>query len=257
MTEQARFRSTERFGDRVDDYLRARPDYPPGVLRWLREAWGLRSGQSAADVGSGTGIWTRHLTDAGLEVTAIEPNDAMRRIAERLLAGSPRFRSVCGTAAATTLEPTSVDWITVAQAFHWFDPAESRREFTRILKPGGRVALIWNNRRHDTPFGAAYETFVRDFATDYADVRHERVEADGTLDRFFGVRPARAAFENHQRLDWEGLLRRCRSSSYMPGENHDRYAAMVGSLLTLFKRHEQAGRVSFDYETRVYVGSLV
>lgn len=256
MAEPPRFRPTERFGDRADDYVRARPDYPPGVIRWLRERWGLRAGQSAADVGSGTGIWTRHLVDAELEVAAVEPNDAMRSAAERVLGGRAGFRSVRGTAAATTLAPASVDWVTVAQAFHWFDPAEARGEFARILKPGGRVVLIWNNRRHETPFGAAYEAFVREFATDYTEVRHERVETDGTLQRFFGVRPAQATFDNRQLLNWDGLLGRCRSSSYMPGEHHERYESMRKALLALFVQYARDGQVALDYETRVYVGSL-
>src|SRR5437899_1233764 len=133
--------STERFTDRVADYVRFRPHYPPAVFAELRDRLGLGAGSSVADVGSGTGISARPLLEMGCTVFAVEPNAAMRSAAEQWLGDFPRFQSIAGTAEATTLAEHSVDAVVAAQAFHWFDAASARREFQRILKPRGWVAL--------------------------------------------------------------------------------------------------------------------
>src|ERR1017187_8835274 len=133
-----------RFSDRVEDYVRYRPGYPAGLIRALRSKAGLAQTSVVADVGSGTGIFTRLLLDEGARVFAVEPNDTMRGAAEAELRSRANFVSVKGTAEATGLEDHSVSLVTCAQAFHWFDPAGTRREFRRILAAGGWCALIWN-----------------------------------------------------------------------------------------------------------------
>ena len=141
----------ERFTNRVDDYVRYRPGYPPELFEMLLVECGLGQESRVADVGSGTGILTRALLEAtGARVAAIEPNAAMRAAAERSLAGEPRFESLSSSAEATGLPGASVDLVIAAQAFHWFDPPRTRAEFARILKPRGKVALVWNQRA-DTP----------------------------------------------------------------------------------------------------------
>ena len=119
---------TRRFSNRVDDYVRYRPHYPPGVLDRLREGIALTPRTVIADVGSGTGISTELFLQNGNTVFAIEPNPEMRAAAERLLGGRPNFHSVRGTAEATTLPDGSVDCVVAAQAFHWFDPEKTRVE---------------------------------------------------------------------------------------------------------------------------------
>src|SRR5580693_3511385 len=129
--------ATSRFSDRVENYVRYRPGYPPQVLETLKLECGLKREHLFADIASGTGIWTRLLLENGNRTFGVEPNSGMREAAERLLAGFPNFTSVSATAEATTLPDHSMDFVTAAQAAHWFNREQSRREFGRILKPGG------------------------------------------------------------------------------------------------------------------------
>lgn len=245
-----------RFSDRVENYIRYRPGYPPTVLACLVEEFGLRSDHVIADVGSGTGISAEVFLRHGCSVFAVEPNADMRAAAERLLAAYPRFTSINGTAERTTLADASVAWIVAAQAFHWFDVVAARREFSRILRPGGRVALLWNERREDTPFLAAYETLIREYATDYTQVRHENARADGRIEQFFGSRPAERTFDNEQRFDFGGLAGRLLSSSYVPNRGTPRCEAMLAALRRLYDAHAAAGCVRVLYTTRIFVGSI-
>ncbi len=136
----------ERFSNRVENYRRFRPSYPDAVIDLIRETAGLREGSPAADLGSGTGILTRLLLDAGWEVFAVEPNAPMRAAAEEELGAEARFHSIDAPAEATGLPAGSVQAITCAQAFHWFDREAAQAEFARILKPEGWAFIIWNER---------------------------------------------------------------------------------------------------------------
>src|SRR5260370_16718477 len=150
--------ATSRFSDRVENYVGYRPGYPSQVIDTLKAECGLKPEHVVADIASGTGIWTRVLLENGNQVFAVEPNRDMRLAGERLLADFSTFRSVAGSAEATTLPDRSVDLVTAAQAGHWFDRRRARREFVRILKPVGWLVLLWNERRTDsTPFLLAYE----------------------------------------------------------------------------------------------------
>jgi SAM-dependent methyltransferase len=250
--------STQRFTGRVKDYARYRPGYPPGLLDLLRRECGLTENTVVADVGSGTGILARLFVDNGNRVIAVEPNDEMRRAGERLLAGRGRFESVTGTAEATTLPQGSVDLITAGQAFHWFDRTRAREEFARILRPGGRVVLVWNDRRkHGGRFLSAYERLLETYSTDYVEVEHGRKGSLENIRRFFAPNPvSTATFDNGQILDYDGLLGRLRSSSYVPAEGQPGYHEMLTELERIFYDHENEGRVLMEYDTRAYYSSL-
>ena len=209
-----------------------------------------------ADIASGTGIWTRLLLENGNPVFAVEPNAEMRAAGERLLAGFPKRTSVAGTAEATTLSDASVDFVTAAQAAHWFDREKARREFRRILKPGWWLVLLWNERVTDsTPFLREYEQLLLTYGTDYAEVRHENTTE--LLNEFFDPAPFQErGFEMRQDFDHAGLEGRLLSSSYAPGQEHPKYGAMLADLRRLFDKHAVAGRVGVDYITRVYFGQL-
>src|SRR5579863_1705779 len=176
--------ATQRFSSRVENYVRYRPGYPPEVLELLKNECGLTPDSTVADIASGTGIFTRILAENGNRVFGVEPNDEMRRAGERLLESYSGFTSIAGTAEATTLQDHSVDIVTAAQAAHWFDREKARREFVRILKPGGWLVLLWNERRTDsTPFLREYEHLLLAYGTDYQDVRHENTTA--VVNEFF------------------------------------------------------------------------
>lgn len=244
----------ERFSDRVENYVRYRPRYPQAIIDMLCREVGLSSASVIADVGSGTGISAELFLQAGCTVHGVEPNREMREAAERLLAAYAVFRSVNGTAQATTLPDQSVDVIVAAQAFHWFNTPETRAEFARILKPGGHVVLIWNERKLDaTPFLRDYENLLLRFGTDYASVRHENIDA-AQLSRFFIGPHASHTFANEQRFDFDGLKGRLLSSSYAPADGQPMHESMIAELRGIFDLHQTGGQVCFEYNTQIHVG---
>lgn len=247
---------TTRFTDRVADYVRFRPGYPPALLAWLRTEHGIGPAWRVADVGAGTGLSARPFLEAGHEVTAVEPNAAMRAAAQAALGASPRFRAVDATAERTGLGDAAVDLVVAAQAFHWFDPEAIHREWRRILRPGGLALVLWNSRRTGgTPFLAGYEALLRAHAADYAAVER-RYPDEAAMRRWFGagLRDARS-FENRQVLDLEGLRGRLLSSSYAPRPDQPGHAPMLEALRQLFERTAEGGLVTIEYETRAYLGS--
>ena len=248
--------ATSRFSDRVENYIRYRPGYPPEALQVLKDNCGLRPDHEVADVASGTGIWTRMLLENGNRVVGVEPNAEMRQAGERLLAGFPRFTSVAGTAEATTLRDASVDFVTAAQAAHWFQREQARREFVRVLKPRGWLVLLWNERLTDsTAFLRDYEQLLLNFGTDYQEVRHERTTA--VVNEFFDPAPFHEReFPMRQEFDYPGIEGRLLSSSYVPGPGDANYEPMLRELRKVFDVHAVGGRATFEYKTRVYFGKL-
>ena len=245
---------TTRFSDRVRNYVRYRPSYPPGVIDVLRRETGLAPGHAIADVGAGTGISAKLFLDAGNAVAAVEPNDDMRAAALALLGGDPRFRALPGTAEATGLDDASVDYVVAAQAFHWFRPAAVHAEWRRILRPGGWIVLLWNTRRTDaTPFLRGYEALLRAHGTDYAAVTHENVGPDA-LRAVFPGGWAERRLDNAQEFDFDGLAGRLLSSSYAPNVGHPGHLPMMDALARLFTAHQQDGRVRFEYDVEICFG---
>jgi SAM-dependent methyltransferase len=248
---------TKRFSSRVENYIKYRPAYPAEVIALLRDKCGLTGASLVADVGSGTGILTELFLKNGNPVFGVEPNEDMRQAAERLLAGYPGFRSIPGTAEATTLPDHSAELIVAGQAFHWFNREQARREFVRVLKPVGWAALLWNDRRTaSTPFLEAYEDLLQYCSIDYRAVDHKQVDAD-TIRAFFQPNDFNLAkFDNRQVFNVEGLKGRLLSSSYAPEPGHPNYEPMLQKLESLFGKNGKEGRVVFDYDTLVYYGRL-
>ncbi|WP_045739138.1 class I SAM-dependent methyltransferase [Xanthomonas sp. MUS 060] len=246
-----------RFSNRVEDYVRYRPDYPPALMAWVHGALGVAPTALVADIGAGTGISSRMFLRAGHPTLAVEPNAAMRRAAETMLHDTPGFRVIDGSAEATTLADASIDLISAAQAFHWFDPVAVRREWARVLRPGGLTLVYWNTRLLDaTPFLQGYEQLLLDYGTDYSAVS-ERHPDDATMHRWFGAGLRDSAqFPNLQRLDFDFLRGRLLSSSYAPLPGHPRHAPMLEALRALFDQHQADGTVDIHYHTRAFAGTL-
>ncbi len=247
---------TERFSDRVEDYVKYRPSYPAELIEHLRDHCGLGAGSTVADIGSGTGIFTHLLLATGCRVLAVEPNDAMRHAAERRLGSAPGFHSVTGTAEQTGLDDDAVDLITAAQAFHWFQKDRTRREFQRIGKSGSFVALVWNQRKTDSAFHDAYDLLLQRHAPEYNAV-NQRMLDDTGLVAFLGPADYRCVtFDNCQHFDLDGFKGRLQSSSYAPLPGAPGHAELMAGLEGLFEIYAEEGRLAFEYETKLYLGRL-
>lgn len=246
----------ERFSNRVENYVKYRPGYPKQVLDLFRDEMNLRTDSVVADIGAGTGISARLFLENGNEVFAVEPNAAMRAAAENFLRDFPNFKIADGTAEKTNLENEAADFVVAAQAFHWFNEAQTRKEFKRILKPGGFVVLMWNERRLDAnAFHTDYENLLIEFGTDYEKVRHENITKDDLRD-FFQTDFRHAVFRNRQTVDFDGLKGRMLSSSYIPAEENPRFSKMIKNLESLFALHAENGKIDILYDTKVFYGQI-
>jgi len=248
--------TVERFSNRVENYAKYRPGYPPEMLEFFKDHLGLTSKSVIADIGSGTGLSSKPFLENGNVVYSVEPNPGMRAAAEGSLGEFKNFRSVNGASTETTLGDESVDFVIAAQAFHWFDPEPTRAEFKRILRPKGHVALIWNERQLDsTQFLREYEQLLLKFATDYERVRHENVDQE-KLGAFFEKGFQQHSFPNEQIHDFEGLKGRLLSSSYIPAEGDESFEPMINELRLLFAKHAEAGKITILYDTNVFCSQL-
>jgi SAM-dependent methyltransferase len=217
----------------------------------------LTSEAVVADIGSGTGFLTELFLENGNEVYAVEPNKAMRQAGQRYLQRFEKVTSIDGTAESITLADQSVDFIAVGQAFHWFDLDKARLEFQRILRPGGYVALVWNDRHTEsTPFLRAYERLLLEHSIDYPKVDHKNI-GPRELERFFGARPSESDFYYCQHFDFVSLRGRLLSSSYAPNEDDPRFPETERNLQDIFQEHQDNGVVAFEYDTRIFHGKLI
>jgi ubiquinone/menaquinone biosynthesis C-methylase UbiE len=250
-----KFDPKERFSTRVENYARFRPGYPPEVVEVMTKECGLKRDSVVADIASGTGIFTRLLLENGNRVFGVEPNAGMRQAGEEYLAKYPNFTSVAGNAEKTGLPDRLCDLVTAAQAAHWFDREKSLREFQRILKPDGCLALLWNDRRLEaTAFDRDYEQMLLDYGTDYADVK--RLDADAS--RFFGAfRRQLRVLPNFQDFDHAALEGRLLSSSYAPQAEHPSHAPMLAELRRIFNAYQSGGKVRMEYDTKLYFGQVL
>jgi SAM-dependent methyltransferase len=249
-------RPTERFSSRVENYVRYRPGYPQAAIELLMARCGLAAAAVVADLGSGTGILSEPLLAGGARVFAVEPNDGMRAAAEARLGARAGFRSVNGTAEATTLASGSINLLVAGQAFHWFDVLRARREALRIVKDGAWGALLWNEHPPEgSAFLADYQALLLRHAAEYARIAASHAD-EASMREFFGGTMELATFPNKQTFDFEGLHGRLMSSSYAPEPGHPQYEPMIEGLRAVFRRHERNGEIVFPYRTLVYFAQL-
>jgi SAM-dependent methyltransferase len=237
----------ERFSQAAEDYAKYRPDYPDELVGACAEYAGLVTGAHVVDIGCGTGISSRRFARHGYRVTGVDPNEAM--LAKAREAGQATYRK--GDAAHTGLPDATADLIACGQAMHWFDLDDCVAEWRRNLKPNGACAAFWNFRRQDG-WQAEYEALLGHWSREYGAVRKA---ADGGQDHSAWVKASplcthvtEREFENSQLMDWDALLGRANSSSYVIHGVQDR-AGFERALRGLFDRHQQDGEVQFNYRT--------
>lgn len=245
---------TERFTGKAALYAAVRPSYAP-ELRPYFAARGLGAASAVADVGAGTGIFSAFLLPLGCTVYGVEPNADMRAAWSRTLDGEPRAHLVCGTADATGLPDGSMDAVTAAQAFHWFDAAAFGAECRRILKPGGEVHLIWNHRDTESALVKENAALCREFCPGFHGFSSGIGDEPAHIAAFF-AHYTETVFPNDLTYDEDAFVGRNLSSSYAPGPDAPQYAAFSAALRTLFRKYAVDGRIELPNHTYVYSGAV-
>ena len=253
----------EHFTGKADKYSKFRPSYPKELLDYLYYEVGFRADSKIADIGAGTGIFSRLLLERGSRVIAVEPNDDMRRFAEADFAEFESFTAVKAPAENTGLPAASVDFITTAQAFHWFDTELFREECRRILKPGGKVVIIWNTRDFDEQLSEREKIIRAQYNTDEkgtaAHASTSKRQALMKENAFFGEAGfEKRIFRNDLLLDRETFIGRSLSSSYAPREDRDaeKYYGFIAAMSEFFDEFNENGLIAYKQFTESYVGAV-
>ena len=249
--------TTRKFDGYAKDYTVGRPGYAEEFIECLYNKYGLSSGSVIADIGSGTGKFARQLLDKGSEVYCMEPNDDMRHTAEDELSTYNNFHSVNGDAENTTLKDNSVDHITTAQAFHWFDVKKFREECSRILKKDGKVFLIWNVRDESDGLNSElYEMYSR-YCPEFHGFSGGIEKDDKRIREFFNDRYEYISFDNPLYYDKEKFIARSLSGSYSLKEGDKDYEEYMAVITELFDKYSENGIVTIANKSVAYIGSVI
>jgi len=248
-------RFTKKFSKKAEVYSRYRPSYPKQVIEILGTEIGFNKNKIVADIGSGTGLLSQIFLDNGNFVYGIEPNDEMRSYAEKNLSNYRNFVSLNRLAENTGLPDNSIDLVTAGQALHWFDPDHARSEFSRILKkkPKGYVMIIYNERKKKDVIMDDYDTLVERNAS-----KSETPDIDSNyLTKFFATKDYKEfTIPNEQVLDYDGLVGRATSASYLPSKGEQGFESLEKDLKELFDKYSQNGKIAMRYETILFLGQI-
>jgi len=244
------------FGDRAEQYEQARPSYAADAVAWLVEQLRIAPGATVCDLGAGTGKLTRLLVPAGASLLAVEPVEGMRSVLHREL---PSVAVAAAVAEALPVADGTLDAVTVAQAFHWFDPAASLTELHRALRPGGRLGLVWNAWDDSKPWIDRIHKVVADAgATDNWKRGHwSRDWVVEAIDTHGGYSPVtRAQFTNSQPLTRDGMVERVATTSHIasaPAESQQRTLAAVREILDTDPDTRDLDTLEFGYVVDAFV----
>lgn len=244
--------NTNRFDGKGDLYAKARPKYANELFDYMKDTLNISDGSEFADIGSGTGIFTEQLLNCGYRVYAVEPNADMRKKAEEKLRGHENFCSVDGTDSNTALPDNSVDYITVAQAFHWFDAPAFKKECERILKPGGKIIIVYNSRDAQAECTKALAELRREYNPEYHGFSNGISE--DACRAFFDNNCDVFKCDNSLTYDRQGYIDRLLSSSYSLKESDSRFFEYMDSINNLFDRFAVGGKITVPTYTVAYIG---
>ena len=250
-------KSADKFTNKAEIYAKYRPSYPLEYIEYLISEAGLNENCIIADIGSGTGILSRQLLERGLTVIGVEPNDDMRTVAEQTMKTDSRFISVKATAENTTINDKSIDLITVAQAFHWFDMEQFRLECQRILKQDGRVALVWNSRDGSSDVNKESAEICQKYCPNFKGFSGGMEETPIVFQQFFkDGKYEFKYFRNDLRFNLDGFLGRYLSASYSPKKTDKEYKPFITALSNLFEKYSKDGEIVIPNITRSYLGRV-
>lgn len=241
-----------------ETYAKYRPSYPQTLLKYLCAEIGINKFSTIADIGSGTGIFTQQLLNKCSKIYAIEPNDDMREVAEKKLGNELGFISINGTAENTTLENESIDYITAAQSFHWFDRLSFKQECKHILKPKGKVILIWNSRDETSELvrkiDAINQKYCPNFSGSACGMRGAKSSDD--FDDFFQQGYDVKCFQNNLIFTKERFIGLHLSASYRLETSDSTYPSYIGELIKVFDAYSNNGVMEMPNLTRSYAGNI-
>lgn len=245
-----------KFDQKGGIYSKARPSYPDELFAYLKEHDFISESTVAADIGSGTGIFSEKLCPYVSRIFAIEPNSDMHAVAEEKYAAHKNIISVNGSAENTKLSDKSVDFITAAQAFHWFDRQSFKAECHRILKDNGNILLVWNDRDTESELIRENYDINRRFCPNFKGPSNGIDFSKEAFADFFEGDFIVVEFGNDLIYDENAFVSRCLSSSYAPKPDKKNYNEYVAELQKLFKKYNQNGTVPYPYITRCYIGKV-
>lgn len=247
---------TQHFSGLAAQYAAGRPAYAGQFIDCLYNRYGFTPRSVIADIGSGTGKFAKQLLDRGSTVYGVEPNDDMRHRAAAELGVYDKFHSVCGTEAHTTLDSGCVDFVTAAQAFHWFDPLLFRRECQRILRRDGLVFLIWNMQDMSDEVNLATHALYAEYCPRFRGFSCGIQADDPKIQTFFGGAYGYEEFNHPLVYSRAAFLNRSLSSSYTLRDGDLRWDAYTESLNSLFDRWAKDGVLTVANKTAAYIGQL-
>lgn len=248
--------NTKKFSGRAAAYTKGRPGYPQALFDCLYKDFSVSSQSVIADIGAGTGKFSKYLLERGSRVYLVEPNPDMLDIAEQELSGYTNASFVNGTANATGLDDNSVHFITAAQAFHWFDAEEFKKECKRILKPDGRVALVWNTRDMNSEFNVKSYEIYKKYCPDFKGYHGGMKDDDESIAAFFNHNFKKLVFENPIEFTKEKFITRSLSASYSLKSDDVNYNEYIKELGDLFDVFSENNIVIMKNNTSAYIGSV-
>jgi ubiquinone/menaquinone biosynthesis C-methylase UbiE len=247
-----------KFTGKAKIYSKYRPTYPKALIDYLYSEIGLSESSTIADIGSGTGIFSRLLLQNNSRVIGVEPNDDMRQTAEKELTRFAKYTSIKASAENTTLSDSSIDYITVAQAFHWFDRANFRLECKRILKSNSKVILVWNTRDSSSDLVIENDKINKQYCPGYNGFSGGTGgdDPENYADFFKGGKCEYQTFENNISFEKDGFIGRNLSASYAPKEGTEAYHAYIDGLERLFCKYSINGRLCLPNSAKSYIGKV-